>query len=335
MDRLDADPAVLNTPGGIVDLRTGAVRPSDPAELCSQITAVAPADQEDCPAWKAALDLYMKSDSEMVTYLQRFAGYCLWGALVDQVVVFAHGKGGNGKGPNTVLRIAGPPECAVEVFLAHLRPPSHRARPALCPPRRLVGDRKGRRWNMTRGSARCPAATLSPPASCARTTSNTRRSSSSPCSPTTNPRSARSTRPRAGARTRFRPHRADQDRAAGPGFDTKSAEWPAILRWMINGCLDWRREGLNPPKKVVDASAEYPANQNNVAAWLADGCVEDAGVTTTLKDLFASWASWCEASGERTGTARALADSLEDQGFKRVRMAHGTRAHAGLRVATV
>ena len=65
-------------------------------------------------------------------------------------------------------------------------------------------------------------------------------------------------------------------------------------------------KGSTPPKKVVDASTEYLANQDNIAAWLADGCVEEARATRPLKDLFASWASWCEASGERPGTARAL-----------------------------
>ena len=28
------------------------------------------------------------------------------------------------------------------------------------------------------------------------------------------------------------------------------AEWPAILRWAIDGCLAWQREGLTPPASV-------------------------------------------------------------------------------------
>ncbi|BBY54594.1 phage/plasmid primase, P4 family [Mycolicibacillus koreensis] len=37
-DCLDADPDLLNTPGGIVDLRTGALTPHDPAKLMTKIT---------------------------------------------------------------------------------------------------------------------------------------------------------------------------------------------------------------------------------------------------------------------------------------------------------
>ena len=46
-DQWDADPWALNTPGGIVDLRTGAVRPARPEDYCTKTTAVAPDGQ--CP----------------------------------------------------------------------------------------------------------------------------------------------------------------------------------------------------------------------------------------------------------------------------------------------
>lgn len=39
---LDSDPWLLNTPGGIVDLTTGALRPHDPARRMTKITAAAP-----------------------------------------------------------------------------------------------------------------------------------------------------------------------------------------------------------------------------------------------------------------------------------------------------
>lgn len=45
VDELDADPFLLNTPGGVVDLRTGQTRPNDPADRCTKCTAVAPSDK--------------------------------------------------------------------------------------------------------------------------------------------------------------------------------------------------------------------------------------------------------------------------------------------------
>ena len=37
--QLDADDALLNTPSGVVDLRTGALRPAKPSDYCSRMTA--------------------------------------------------------------------------------------------------------------------------------------------------------------------------------------------------------------------------------------------------------------------------------------------------------
>jgi putative DNA primase/helicase len=129
----------------------------------------------------------------------------------------------------------------------------------------------------------------------------------------------------------------DQDRAANPDFDAKiRGESPAILRWAINGCIDWQREGLNPPKKVLDASTDYLASQNTFAAWLADGCVVDPKAFTPIKRLFESWAKWCDEHGEHPGSSRTLADMLEERGFKRARQGHtGARGHAGLHLAIV
>src|SRR5271165_634693 len=35
------------------------------------------------------------------------------------------------------------------------------------------------------------------------------------------------------------------------------AEWPCILDWIIDGCLEWQTTGLNPPRIVVDATKRY------------------------------------------------------------------------------
>src|SRR5215217_4308824 len=39
--------------------------------------------------------------------------------------------------------------------------------------------------------------------------------------------------------------------------DKLIAEAPAILRWMIEGCLAWQKEGLKPPQSVREASEDY------------------------------------------------------------------------------
>jgi putative DNA primase/helicase len=42
------------------------------------------------------------------------------------------------------------------------------------------------------------------------------------------------------------------------------AEWPGILRWMIDGCLDWLQNGLVRPAAVQAATAAYFDEQDPV-----------------------------------------------------------------------
>ena len=52
-------------------------------------------------------------------------------------------------------------------------------------------------------------------------------------------------------------------------------EWSGILGWMIDGCLDWRSNGLVRPKVVVDATSEYFAAQDIIGRWLTERCILD------------------------------------------------------------
>ena len=99
VDQWDRDPDVLNTPGGVVDLRTGEIRPHASADYCTKITAVAPAPPgTDCPLWRAFLDRTMAGDGELIRFLQRVAGYALTGSTVEHALFFLYGTGANGKG---------------------------------------------------------------------------------------------------------------------------------------------------------------------------------------------------------------------------------------------
>ena len=61
----------------------------------------------------------------------------------------------------------------------------------------------------------------------------------------------------------FKPARPDRDLA-----EKLTPEWPAILAWAIAGCLEWQRLGLAPPPAVVEATAEYFAEEDAVGRWI-------------------------------------------------------------------
>jgi putative DNA primase/helicase len=109
------------------------------------------------------------------------------------------------------------------------------------------------------------------------------------------------------------------------------AERPAILRWCIDGCLEWQRMGLQPPAIVRDATDAYFADQDTLQQWL-DDCTEDGGefAFSRTTELFASWKTWCENRNSKPGSAQALSEALVDRGFVKKRNSVGQQGFCNL-----
>ena len=108
------------------------------------------------------------------------------------------------------------------------------------------------------------------------------------------------------------------------------AEGPGILRWAIEGCIDWQLDGLVRPQVVIDATAEYFSEQDSVRTWIED-CCETGGrnIGDTTANLFKSWTAFALASGEKPNTERWFAQNLIRQGFEPVKDTPGHRNKRG------
>ena len=111
-------------------------------------------------------------------------------------------------------------------------------------------------------------------------------------------------------------------------------EYPQILQWAIDGCMDWQTHSLTVPARVKAESAEYFAVQDVFALWLEDRCVVDRAAAETNEALFGSWSRFAETAGERPGSSRSLTDRLAAHGFRRIKDEQGIRGRGfvGLRV---
>jgi putative DNA primase/helicase len=107
------------------------------------------------------------------------------------------------------------------------------------------------------------------------------------------------------------------------------AEYPGILAWAIEGCLDWQRQGLNPPAVVRSATDNYLAAEDAIGRWLEDRCVIRLACWTAGAALFASYSEWCERSGERPKSQRLLTQALEARGFAQDRATIGGKLARG------
>ena len=101
-------------------------------------------------------------------------------------------------------------------------------------------------------------------------------------------------------------------------------EYPGILRWMIDGCLDWHANGLVRPPVVTEATSEYFAEQDSLRTWVDEKC--DVGIhhSDTSQALFASWSKFAIATGERAGSLKRFAQMLAGLDYKTTRRVPGT-----------
>jgi putative DNA primase/helicase len=97
MHELDARPYELNTPHGVVDLRTAQIRPSDPALLHTRCAAVGPDFERRSEAFDRFLQDTFGDDTALAGYVQRLLGVSAIGLVLEQLLPFAVGPGANGK----------------------------------------------------------------------------------------------------------------------------------------------------------------------------------------------------------------------------------------------
>ncbi|WP_434480979.1 phage/plasmid primase, P4 family [Gemmatimonas sp.] len=331
--QFDADPMVLNTPGGLVDLRTGTLRPNDARDYCTKVTAATPGG--DAPRWRAFLSEVTGGDEEIIAYLHRLAGYWLTGHTTEHALVFVYGTGGNGKSVflNAMLQMMG--TYGMQAPMSLFEEKAHEGHPtelAMLRGSRLVvatETEEGRRW----AESRIKVMTGGDPI-----TARFMRGDFFTYQPHFKPVIAGNHRP--GFRNpdeaiRRRLHLVPFTRTfAAPDRELTAklqAEAGGILAWALEGCLQWQQRGLQPPEAVRVATSDYLEAQDTVGMWLAE-CTEEApGQFVPNADIWASWKQWTEARGEFTGSQKRLSERLRSHGFQDTKTRQG-RGFIGFRV---
>ena len=318
----DADPWLLGTPGGTVDLKTGNLRPARQEDHITKQTAVTPAETADCPKWLTFLEQATDGDKALVGFLKRWLGYCLTGDTREHALLFVYGPGGNGKGVllNTAAGILGSyaTNAAMDTFTAS-QSDRHPTDLAMLAGARLVmttETEEGRAW----AEARIKTLTGGDPI-----TARFMRRDFFTFMPNFKLTVSGNHKPALrnvddAAKRRFniapfmnKPATPDKELPA-----KLQAEWPGILRWMIDGCLEWQRDGLNPPKVITEATKEYFEEQDSIRQWIEECC--ETGKKTqadTTEALFKSWTGYALASGEKPGTMKWFSQNLIRQGSNR------------------
>jgi putative DNA primase/helicase len=111
------------------------------------------------------------------------------------------------------------------------------------------------------------------------------------------------------------------------------AEAAGILRWAVEGCLMWQREGLGLPDEVRAATDAYRAEMDVMGQFLSDRCVSDGAGEITAAELYATCRAWCDETREQPMAKRTFGLRLADRGVVSIR-SKAARGWRGIRLRT-
>jgi len=84
-----------------------------------------------------------------------------------------------------------------------------------------------------------------------------------------------------------------------------------ILAWQVEGCLEWQRIGLAPPKAIVEATEQYLREQDDIGLFVDERCYLDEKERTAARTLYDVWRVWCETSGVYAGKLGDFVDRMK------------------------
>jgi putative DNA primase/helicase len=301
----DSDPMLLGVNNGIVDLKTGGLRPG---RLDDRITMTAGVDfdpQAKCPRWEQFLTEVF-GNTELIDWLWRALGYSISGDTTEQVVFIGHGMGGNGKGVFCgALRAAlgdyaySSPFSTFELYQRASIPNDLAALEF----KRFVTSSE------TNDNTRLNEARIKAISGCDPITARYLHQEYFTFYPHLKLWLFVNHKPKVvddsfgfWRRVRLIPFTRQftgeaDDRRLG---EKLKAEAPGILAWLVKGCLEWQKRGLDPiPECVKVATQEYREESDILAGFISERCIEHPKVTAKAAELYSAYKKWAESEGMR------------------------------------
>jgi len=328
----------IGTKGGVVDLTSGEYV-KDPKNYLITLQTdceLAPAGAP-CPIWESVIADACAGNGGLARYIQKIAGYALSGSDCEQQLFFAYGTGANSKGVlfNTLQRLMGSYAHVAnhDLLLASntTRHPTDLA--ALRGKRFAVASElpEGARWDEQRLKSITGGDMVS--ARVMRGDFFTFGLELTLVVFANHKPSFHSVDESVRRRVRLMPFtNTVPPEKRDKGLSQKlEAEWPSILRWMVDGCLMWQEEGLEPPQCVIEASEEYMANEDVLGGFLDDNVIMEPGAWASRKQLWSRYKDWVQEVGSAGWKANDFYSALASRGFaphKKV----GERGFSGLRI---
>lgn len=323
-EQLDRDPWLLNCKNGTLDLRTGNLRKHQREEYLSKLCPTPYDPAAECPTWEAFLQRIFGGDGELTGFVKRLAGYFVTGSVRDHILPIFWGSGSNGKSTllGALLKVMGPDYSikAAPDMLMIRRGEHHPTERADLFGKRLVAAVE------TQEGGRLNESLIKDLTGGDRQRARRMREDFWEFAPThklvlaTNHKpTIKDTTHSTWRRVKLVPFQVvipdeEQDHDLPAKLE---AEARGILRWIVDGCLEWQQHGLPEPEAVKTATGEYRENQDALGPFLSECCLQHPGATVRAKDLYEVYKRHSTDAGEEPLSQRKFGEALTERGFDR------------------
>ena len=306
MSDMDSKKDIVNVQNGIVNLRTGELIPHERTFFCTKIINANYYKDAKAPIWEKFLKSITNNDQELITFLKRSVGYSLTGSTKEQCAFFCYGIGANGKStfldiiyellgdyamncqPETIM-MKSTMSAAVTSDIARLKgarmvttvEPAEGAKLNEGLVKQLTGgDAVTARFLYGKEFEYRPEFKI--------------------WMATNHKPVIRGTDEGIWRRIKLIPFTVTipsekQDKNL---LYKLMKEIDGILKWAVDGCIEWQREGLNMPKVITDASKEYRVEMDILKAFIEE-CMDDHPFgEIKSSDLYKNYVDWAEANNE-------------------------------------
>ncbi len=326
-EELDTDPMLLCCPNGTLDLRTGILRPHSPSDLITRCSPVPYCPEATCPTWENFLSQVFLQDKELIAYIKRLIGYCLTGRTSERCIFVFHGVGRNGKTTfQQVLSALLGPDLGLKL-----------------PTESILQRRQGTASNdlaMLRGVRMAWCSEIDDERHLAESrikeitgdesiTARFLYSEFFEFRPVCKIIIATNHRPTVSGtdeglwdRLRVIPFnfRIPKSQVNQNLRKALHEELPGILRWAVEGCIEWQKSGLAEPDTVLNAVKAYRKENDMIGVFLAERCELGEGLKVHTTKLFQAYVQY---SDDQRLNSQVFNAAIKKRGFEKPRKSSG------------
>lgn len=308
-DEFDKDKSLFNTQSGFLSLSDGLLHEHEIDKMFTRVSNVEYTESVDCPMWEEFINQIFNNDQELINYIQKCVGYSLTGSTREQCMFILYGHGSNGKSVflEIISELMGNYAMTMQAQTIMVKQSQSSANSDIA---RLKGARLVTSSEPNEG-VRLDEGLVKQLTGGDKVTARHLYGKEFEFEPefklwlaTNHKPIIRGTDDGIWRRLNLIPFTVQiPDHKKDKNLKYKlQTELQGILKWAIDGCLMWQREGLEKPKSVVAASQDYRNEMDQIGTFIETCCETGPGLKISGGELYKVYREWASDNGEHTFT---------------------------------